>query len=81
MAQNITLSLDEEVLRRARIAAARRGLSLSALLREQLTQLADEDEGYEIARQAALDWMKRGASLGAGDRPSRDELHDRDALR
>ena len=81
MAQNITLSLDEEALRRARVTAARRGLSLSALLREQLTRLGDEDEHYEVAHKAAVDWMERRASLGVGDRPSRDALHDRDALR
>jgi plasmid stability protein len=81
MAQNITLSLDEEALRQARVAAARRGLSLSALLREQLTRLGEQDEHYEAAHKAAVDWMERGASLGVGDRRSRDALHDRDALR
>lgn len=81
MAQNITISMDEEVLRRARIAAARRGLSLSALLREQLEYLADQDERYEVACRAALDWMAHGASLELDARASRDELHDRDALR
>lgn len=81
MAQNITLSLDEEALKRARVAAARRGLSLSALLREQLTRLGDQDDHYEAAHKAAVDWMEHGASLGVGDRPSRDALHDRNALR
>jgi len=44
MTQNLTPSLDEEALKRARVAAARRGLSLSGLLREQLTCLGDQDD-------------------------------------
>lgn len=81
VARNITLTLDDEVLRSARVAAARRGISLSALLREQLSRIAEQDQQYEAARTAALDWMKRGACLEADARPTRDELHDRDALR
>jgi hypothetical protein len=80
--RNITVVLDESVLQAARVSAARRGVSLSALLRQQLERLAAEDEHYEAARRAALAWMERSASLGkTKKRPSRDELHDRDALR
>lgn len=81
MARNITLTLDEDILRAAKLAAARRGTSLSALLREQIMALAEQDERYETAKRAALEWMEQGASLGVGRRPTRDELHDRDALR
>jgi hypothetical protein len=81
VARNITLTLDEDILRAAKLAAARRGTSLSALLREQITALAEQDERYETAKRAALEWMEHGASLGVGRRPTRDELHDRDALR
>jgi hypothetical protein len=81
VARNITISIDEEVLQAARVAAARRGVSVSALLREQLTRIAEDDRRYEAAHRDALDWMERGASLGTAPRPSRDELHDRDALR
>jgi plasmid stability protein len=79
--RNITIAIDEDVLQAARVAAARRGVSVSALLREQLVRIAKGDEQYESARRAALDWMERGASLGVGPRLSREELHDRDALR
>jgi len=81
MARNITLSIDERVLRAAKVAASRRGLSLSALLRQQLERLAQGDERYDAAQRAALEWMERGASLGLGEHPTREELHDRDALR
>jgi hypothetical protein len=81
LARNITLTLDEEVLRAAKLAAARRGVSLSALLRQEIVRIAATDERYESARRAALQWMEHGASLGLADRPSREGLHDRDALR
>ena len=81
MARNITLALDDHVLQAARVAAARRGVSLSALLRQQIERLGEQDEHYEAAHRAALAWMEQGASLGIARRPSRDELHDRDALR
>jgi antitoxin component of RelBE/YafQ-DinJ toxin-antitoxin module len=81
MARNITVAIDEDVLQAARVAAARRGVSISALLREQLLRIARTDEQYEVARRAALEWMERGASLGLEARVSREDLHDRDALR
>lgn len=81
MARNITVCLDDDTLKAARVAAARRGVSLSALLREELGRVAGRDERYEIARRAAIDWMEHEASLGTARLPARDELHDRDALR
>ena len=79
MARNITLAFDEEVIRAAKVVAARRGLSLSGLIREQLLAIVEEDERYEAARRSALEWMEHGASLGVGTKPTRDELHNRDA--
>jgi hypothetical protein len=81
MSRNVTITLDEDTLRAAKVAAARRGLSLSALLREELERIAERDQRYEVARRAALDWMERGAPLGPGQLPARDELHERHALR
>jgi len=73
--------MDEELLRSVRVVAARRGLSVSALLREQLKRLAEQDEQYESARAKALAWMEQGADLGASLPGARAELHERDALR
>ncbi len=39
------------------------------------------DQAYEAARQAALARLERGAHLGGGPLPPRDELHDRARLR
>jgi predicted transcriptional regulator len=81
MQRNVTLSLDESLIRKVRVLAARRNRSVSALLREELARLVAEDEAYETAKRAALERLARGAHLGGGPLPARDELHERARLR
>ncbi len=75
--QNITLSLDKAVLRKAKILAARRETSISGLLAQQIEALVGEDEAYERARRNASRLMEKGFHLGGAGRVSRDELHER----
>ncbi|MBF6606710.1 MAG: hypothetical protein IVW53_14160 [Chloroflexi bacterium] len=77
---NLTLQLDMEVIRRARIVAAKRGTSISALAATQLMELVDEDERVELARGRAEAILKKPLPRG-GRSWTRDELHDRQALR
>ena len=81
MTRNITLSLDDEVLRRVKVIAAIRGTSVSGLLRDELGRLVRENEAFTAAREAALRRLKAGARLGGGPLPTREELHDRAHLR
>ncbi|HEY4576069.1 MAG TPA: DUF6364 family protein [Thermoanaerobaculia bacterium] len=81
MQRNITLTLDEELIRKAKVLAARRNRSVSALLRDEISRLVVEDDAYESAKRAALKRLERGAHLGGGPLPARDELHDRAGLR
>jgi predicted transcriptional regulator len=81
MQRNITLTLDDDLIHKARVLAARRKRSVSALLREELSRLVAEDEAYEIAKRAALARLERGAHLGGGSLPTRGELHERAGLR
>ena len=80
-ARNITLTLDEETLREARVLAAQRGLSVSAFLRLELASLVERQRGFERAKAAAAKRLQRGHALGGGKLPTRDELHDRAKLR
>ena len=73
--RNLTIQLDDAIIRHARIVAAHRGLSLSGLVAQQLTQLAEADERYERARAVALDALA-GAAAGGAPRWRREELHD-----
>jgi predicted transcriptional regulator len=81
MRRNITLAVDDEIVRKARIVAARRNRSVSALVRDELARLVSEDEAYEAAKQAALTRLRRGTHLGGGTLPAREELHHRAGLR
>jgi Family of unknown function (DUF6364) len=75
--QNITLSLDRRVLRKAKILAARRETSISRLIAEEIESLVGEDEAYELAQRQALAVLDKGFHMGGTIRASRDELHER----
>ncbi len=70
-----------ELIRQARILAARRNTSVSAMLRDELKRLVREDEAYRVAREAALSRLAKGCRLGGGRLPDRGELCDRGSLR
>ena len=74
--RNLTIQLDEATIRQAKIAAARRGLSLSSLVAQQLNDLAEADQRYERARAVALEALA-GATGGGAPSWRREELYDR----
>ena len=61
-----------------KIVAAKRDTSISALLAETLTQIADEDEGYAEARDGMFEDLERGYDLGTRGSIAwgRDSLHE-----
>jgi len=78
--QNVTVSLSVQTVHKAKVLAAKRSTSVSALLAEQIESLVDKDEAdeaYERAAASAIARMKRGFHLGGGPLVSRDELHER----
>lgn len=77
MRQNITLSLDKELMRKTRVLAAQQGTSISGLLRRYLEQLLNEEETYEAARQHALTLLERGFHLGGKIPCLRERWHER----
>lgn len=77
MKRNVTLKLDEKLLREARVIAAEEGSSLSALLSERLETLVRERKAYERACRRALSRLETGFELGWTPPGSRDELHER----
>ena len=95
--KNITVSVDEETHRLARIRAAELDTSVSALVRDFLRNLAttqagaaeagghvDEAEHERLSRlmhEVIRDIRARGGGLRMEDNLPRDELYDRDALR
>jgi predicted transcriptional regulator len=74
--QNLTVQLDRDTIRKAKVLAARRGTSVSALVAAQIQESVRAEDAYEAARRSALELLERGFHLG-GKRLSRDELHER----
>ena len=75
--QNVTVSLDKLVLRKAKVLAARRETSISRLLAEQIEALVGQEEAYERAHRDARKLLETGFHLGGQGMVSRDELHER----
>ncbi len=74
--QNLTIQLEQDLIRKARILAAQRETSVSGLVASELERLVGDDAAYEAARRSALRFLSRGFHLG-GRRVSRDTLHER----
>ncbi len=77
MRTNITLRIEQQLIREARILAAERGTSVSRMLEKQLEELVRPEKGYEAARRRALRRIETGYDLGWTPPQDRDELHDR----
>lgn len=74
---NVTLKLDAELIRAVKVAAAEKGMSISAVMTEKLEEFVKEKDEYERAMKRALARMKKGWDLGWQKPKSRDELHER----
>ncbi len=74
---NLTIAIDDDLLKRARLRALEQRTSVNALLREYLTAYADSDQARERAIQT-LHHLADQATSGSGGRAwSRDELYER----
>jgi plasmid stability protein len=79
--KNITVSLPDEAYRQARIRAAERDTSVSALVREFLMSLAEEGNEFDRRKRLQDETIASIREFRAADRLTRDEIHDRDAVR
>jgi predicted transcriptional regulator len=77
MKTNVTVKLDADLLREARVIAAEEGRSVSALLTDRLEALVRERKAYDRARRRALARLRAGLELRWAPPKSRDELHGR----
>lgn len=77
--QNVMLALPKDLLRRAKVVAAQRNMSLSKLLVRALEDSIDNDDTYERAHQEYLALIERGFKMGTNGASdwTRDELHER----
>jgi hypothetical protein len=75
--RNITVSLDDEIYRQARMIAAERDTSISALVKEFLVTLGSGGSQVERLKREERALRERIISFRASNKLSRDELHDR----
>jgi len=74
---NLTISLDEDLLRRARVRAAQLGTSVNAVLREYIRTWVGARGARARAVSALLAQAAASKSARAGRRWTREDLHDR----
>jgi len=75
--KNITVSVDDEVYRKARIRAAEAQTSVSALVRDYLIQLAGRDDANARLKELQARTLKKIKRFRAGDRLDGDNVHER----
>jgi hypothetical protein len=76
MKLDVTISLDLQTIRKAKIVAARQGTSISGLLARQIEILVGEEEAYERAERQAAELLDKGFHVGGAAPVSREELHE-----
>ncbi len=77
--KNVTVTLEKDVARWARLEAARKETSVSRLLGEILKQRMLEEAGYDSAMRRALG--RKPFLKGDGCYMSREESHERSGVR
>lgn len=79
--KNITVSLPEDVYRRARIKAAERDTSVSAMVREFLLSIGDEESDFAQRKRLQDKVLGTIRTFEAAGRLTRDEVHQRRGTR
>jgi plasmid stability protein len=74
---NVTISLPDEVYRRARIRAAEKNTSVSAIVRQFLIEVGTAETDFERRRRLQDQVLAGLPRFSARDRLTRDEAHDR----
>ncbi len=73
--KNVTITLDEEVARWARVRAAELDTSVSRLVGKLLKEHMAAEKRYETARRRYL--ARQAEPISTGPYPRRDDLHER----
>jgi uncharacterized protein DUF6364 len=76
---NVTLSIDDQTLARARELAQQRGTSLNQMIRDYLESLTASDPSQAVEQLRRL-WREEEGDSG-GWKWNREEIHDRPVLR
>ena len=75
--KNLTVSLDDDTYRRARMIAAERDTSVSALVKRFLVELASGESEFERLKRLEEETRAKITNFSASENLPRDELYDR----
>jgi len=75
--KNVTITLEEEVARWARVRAAERNTSVSRLVGDMLREQMREEQEYRLAMERYLAREPEMLKKPGTRYPKREELHDR----
>jgi plasmid stability protein len=75
--RNITVSLDDDLIRRAKVRAAQEDSSVSAVVRRFLEDYARTETEFERLREREKELYAQIEHFDATDRLTRDEVYDR----
>ncbi len=75
--KNITVTIDDDTYRRARVKAAEQDTSVSAMVRQFLNGVASGESEAERLKRREAELRAAMGPFSAADRLSRDELYDR----
>jgi plasmid stability protein len=74
---NLTITLDDELLKKARVKAAELETSVNAVLREYLEEWTQRTSERKRAIEEFVEGAKRSQASSGGRTWTRDELHER----
>lgn len=77
MKQNITVQLEQTVIKEAKVIAAKRSTSLSKFLASEISKIASQESSYDKDKKLAIMRLQKGYSLGGAKLPKREELYKR----
>jgi hypothetical protein len=75
--KNVTITLEEEVLRWAKVTAAQRDTSVSRLLGKELRRQMLKETAYETARKRFQARRPQALKAAGESYPTRDSLYER----
>lgn len=79
--KNVTITLDEDVARWVRVEAAKQETSVSRLVGEMVRERMRSEDAYEEARRQFFAVEPRSLRAAGEPLPTREQAHDRAALR
>lgn len=75
---NLTLTVDEDLLRRARVRALEQGTSVNGLVRDWLERFAGDNAQRQASEEIIAIGQRSNASSGRGGRKwTRDDAYER----